>query len=222
MVFQHRKMNLVPPRARDQAGAESSEEAKNSARLSPGSEPLPAARAKCGRRLIDSTQDGNNRYHMYFSVCAKAHIRHASMDGRHPSMYRRQDARRYDASGNMTAELDGKMGKKTIAYNSYNRIYEVRDGQTNQVKGQYWYDDQGFRIRKKAQLSRGGEYQDVDTLYPSKYFGMEIGDEFNAVNNIYLNGVRIAATTPNGTGVHYLTACARKRTSDTRPWMAAT
>ena len=33
----------------------------------------------------------------------------------------------------------------------------------------YWYDDQGFRVRRKARYARDGEEQDVEVVQPSMY-----------------------------------------------------
>ncbi|MDY6933159.1 MAG: RHS repeat-associated core domain-containing protein [Spirochaetota bacterium] len=59
-----------------------------------------------------------------------------------------------------------------------------------------------------------GETRQVEILYPSMYFGIEkhrdeqgmlIDDTTYAVNNIYLNGVRVAAVIPSGDARYYLT-----------------
>jgi RHS repeat-associated protein len=81
------------------------------------------------------------------------------------------------------------------------------------VKGQYWYDDQGFRVRRVAQETVNGRDREVEILYPSMYYGVEVQrtrgtvdpNSGLGVNNIYLNGVRIAAALPNCQARYYLT-----------------
>jgi hypothetical protein len=80
-------------------------------------------------------------------------------------------------------------------------------------------DPQGFRVRKIAKsprppLVKGGEEEKiVEVIYPSMYFGYErqldndgmlINNTTFSVNNVYLNGVRIAAVLPNGSARYYL------------------
>ena len=80
--------------------------------------------------------------------------------------------------------------------------------------GEYWYDDQGFRVRKISRREKEGSLEEHNLLYPSKYFGMEIkrtpdGKEvsgsYSVVNHVYVNGVRAAALTPGGEALYYLT-----------------
>ncbi len=80
--------------------------------------------------------------------------------------------------------------------------------------GRYWYDDQGFRVRRSARVEVDGQTRQVELLYPSMYFGVEVQRDLRGnvvdntgfgVNNIYLNGVRIAAALPNGAARYYLT-----------------
>ncbi len=102
-----------------------------------------------------------------------------------------------------------------MEYDSYNRIRKVTNPDKNdELAGQYWYDDQGFRVRKIARRDSGLEQRLVEVLYPSMYFGVErqktpegdpIPDTGYAVNNIYLGGVRIAAVIPSGDAQYYLT-----------------
>ncbi|MGL4370009.1 MAG: RHS repeat domain-containing protein, partial [Spirochaetota bacterium] len=123
-------------------------------------------------------------------------------------------AMNYDASGNMNYQADSlKKKTKEITYDSNNRITEVTDS-AGKVVGQYEYDDQGFRVRKEAAEIINGAETKVEVLYPSMYFCIEKqktpeGDDIQntayAVNNIYLNGVRIAASLPNGACQYYLT-----------------
>ena len=122
---------------------------------------------------------------------------------------------RYDAAGNMTFQADNaKNAARTMAYDSYNRVRRVADEYTGAVRGEYWYDDQGFRVRRLARYVADGDEQDVEVLQPSMYYGVEtrrdlLGnvhtDSGFAVNNIYLNGVRIAAVLPNCEAQYYLT-----------------
>ena len=117
----------------------------------------------------------------------------------------------YDGVGNMVHQHDLKNGKeKAVTFNSYNRIREVVDPNVGagQVIGQYWYDDRGFRVRKLAKHDKGGDFKDVEVIYPSMYFGMEYiqeDDALNSVANIYHNGLRIAGMAQNGAKVWYLT-----------------
>jgi RHS repeat-associated protein len=122
---------------------------------------------------------------------------------------------RYDAAGNMTSQTDHtKNLAKEMAYDSYNRILKVTDTATRTVKGEYWYDDQGFRVRKSARMTVDGVERQVDLLYPSMYYAMEMQSDNRGrpirntacgVNNIYLNGVRVAAALPDGQARYYLT-----------------
>ena len=81
----------------------------------------------------------------------------------------------YDAAGNMTHQSDAtKTMAKEMAYDSYNRIRQVTDPSTGTVKGRYSYDDQGFRVWRKALMEVGGQERHVELLYPSMYFSMEI------------------------------------------------
>jgi RHS repeat-associated protein len=72
----------------------------------------------------------------------------------------------------------------------------------------------GFRVRKLAKRVVGGENRQVEVLYPSMYFGLEkqkdstgseLPNSVYSVNNIYLEGVRIAAVIPSGDARYYLT-----------------
>ncbi len=131
----------------------------------------------------------------------------------------------YDAAGNMTGQRDNdKNLAKAMEYDSRNRIRKVTDPDKtrNNDVGEYWYDDGGFRVRKVAKREstrppsvKGEELNvSVEILYPSMYFGMErqindhgnvIGNTSYAVNNVYMNGVRIAALMPDGKARYYLT-----------------
>lgn len=115
----------------------------------------------------------------------------------------------YDAVGNVTYQRDNVTGfEKEITFDSYNRIHTVRDVGRDLIVGTYRYDDGGFRVQKTANLLKGGQYKDVNILYPSMLFGLEHVPEdstTSAINNIYLNGVRVAAMAENGALAYYLT-----------------
>ena len=113
----------------------------------------------------------------------------------------------YDAAGNMTRQADAAATKaKRMAYDSANRIAEVRDDNTNAVIGRYYYDDQGFRVRKISTEVIEGEEQEVEVLNPSMYFAVEkIGTGSSGVNNVYLNGVRVAGMLAGGETRYYHT-----------------
>ncbi len=121
----------------------------------------------------------------------------------------------YDAAGNMISQVDHSNNiAKKMAYDSYNRIRKVTNQHNGRLMGQYWYDDQGFRVRRKARYMDNGEERNVEVVQPSMYFGVEISrDNLGiihpkagfSVNHIYLNGVRIAAALPDGTAQYYLT-----------------
>ena len=107
---------------------------------------------------------------------------------------------------------------KNIVFDAENRIKKVKDGAGNLV-GEYSYDDQGFRVRKIAVAGPSTTLRDrrakfVELIYPSMYYGMErqlrqnkkvIKNTHSAVNNIFLNGVRIAAVSASGKTQYYLT-----------------
>jgi len=121
----------------------------------------------------------------------------------------------YDACGNMVYQEDNGEGlKKQMRYDAFNRISEVRDPDSGRLIGEYHYDDGGFRVRKLARRMMEGEEKLVEVLYPSMYFGIEtqrtyegqeIPDTSYAVNNIYVNGVRVAAVIPSGAARYYHT-----------------
>ncbi|WP_425324577.1 SpvB/TcaC N-terminal domain-containing protein [Leptospira wolffii] len=114
----------------------------------------------------------------------------------------------YDASGNMTNQRDNSKDlTKQIQVDSENRIVQVKDSQ-NTVVGTYWYDEGGFRVRKTALIPKGAGMKNQEILYPSKFYGLEYMDEENllvSINNIYLNGVRIAALNEEGAIAYFLT-----------------
>ncbi len=115
----------------------------------------------------------------------------------------------YDSVGNLTDKEDLTNNlHKQITYNSYNRITQVRDVNRSLVVGTYHYDDQGFRVHKKAYYEKGGVPKDIEIIYPSMFFGIEYVSEDNtadSINNIYLNGVRIAALYQNSALAYMVT-----------------
>ncbi|EMK20705.1 RHS repeat-associated core domain-containing protein, partial [Leptospira kirschneri] len=96
---------------------------------------------------------------------------------------------------------------KRISIDSQDRITQIQDG-NNAVLGSYWYDESGFRIRKSSLEPKNNVFSNVEILYPSKFFGLEFIESENvisSVNNVYLNGVRIAALNEAGALAYYLT-----------------
>ncbi|WP_280525347.1 RHS repeat-associated core domain-containing protein, partial [Leptospira selangorensis] len=128
---------------------------------------------------IDSTQSGNNRLVMS-----------------------------YDSSGNMTYQRDNfKDLTKTISVDSQNRITQVQDA-LNTTISNYSYDEGGFRVRKRTLVPNGASFKNQEILYPSKFYGLEYSEETNvlsSINNVYLNGVRIAALNEDGVTAYFLT-----------------
>ncbi|WP_016761946.1 RHS repeat domain-containing protein, partial [Leptospira kirschneri] len=114
----------------------------------------------------------------------------------------------YDANGNLTRQRDNvKDLIKRISIDSQDRITQIQDG-NNAVLGNYWYDESGFRIRKSSLEPKNNVFSNVEILYPSKFFGLEFIESENvisSVNNVYLNGVRIAALNEAGALAYYLT-----------------
>ncbi|MBE0302026.1 RHS repeat-associated core domain-containing protein [Leptospira interrogans] len=114
----------------------------------------------------------------------------------------------YDANGNLTRQRDNvKDLTKRISIDSQDRITQIQDG-NNAVLGSYWYDESGFRIRKSSLEPKNNVFSNVEVLYPSKFFGLEFIESENvisSVNNVYLNGVRIAALNEAGALAYYLT-----------------
>uniref|UniRef100_UPI000A42832A RHS repeat-associated core domain-containing protein n=1 Tax=Leptospira interrogans TaxID=173 RepID=UPI000A42832A len=96
---------------------------------------------------------------------------------------------------------------KRISIDSQDRITQIQDG-NNAILGSYWYDESGFRIRKSSLEPKNNVFSNVEILYPSKFFGLEFIESENvisSVNNVYLNGVRIAALNEAGALAYYLT-----------------
>ncbi|AVV80773.1 Virulence plasmid 65kDa B protein [Leptospira santarosai] len=114
----------------------------------------------------------------------------------------------YDANGNLTRQRDNvKDLTKRIQVDSQDRITQIQDG-NNAILGSYWYDDGGFRIRRSALEEKNNVFANVEILYPSKFYGLEFIESENvitSVNNVYLNGVRIAAMNEAGALAYYLT-----------------
>ncbi|WP_267885048.1 RHS repeat-associated core domain-containing protein [Leptospira santarosai] len=114
----------------------------------------------------------------------------------------------YDANGNLTRQRDNvKDLTKRISVDSQDRITQIQDG-NNAILGTYWYDESGFRIRRSALEEKNNVFTNVEILYPSKFYGLEFIESENiltSVNNVYLNGVRIAAMNEAGALAYYLT-----------------
>ncbi|WP_061218192.1 SpvB/TcaC N-terminal domain-containing protein [Leptospira weilii] len=114
----------------------------------------------------------------------------------------------YDANGNLTRQRDNaKDLTKRIQVDSQDRITQIQDG-NNAILGSYWYDEGGFRIRKSALQPKNNQFTNTEILYPSKFYGLEFIEAENiisSVNNIYLNGVRIAAMNEAGALAYFLT-----------------
>jgi RHS repeat-associated protein len=128
----------------------------------------------------------------------------------------------YDAAGNMVSQTDAsKSLTKKMTYDSGNRIRKVIDGRTNIVKGEYWYDDQGFWVLKSANETERCRTTTKEILYPSMFYTLELNYDGQrlpnaaqcavntptgtGVNNIYLNGVRVAGVMLDGEARYYLT-----------------
>ncbi len=124
----------------------------------------------------------------------------------------------YDANGNMIyQENTEKSLLKTISYDSSNRIKEIKDKYNNTI-GKYSYDDYGFRVRKFAKsnpktIEKDKKAMFTELIYPFMYYGMErqlnrngriIENTHSAVNNIYLNGIRIASISDNFKPRYYI------------------
>ncbi|EMJ92958.1 RHS repeat domain-containing protein, partial [Leptospira alstonii] len=114
----------------------------------------------------------------------------------------------YDANGNLTRQRDNvKDLTKRISVDSQDRIVQIQDG-NNSTVGSYWYDDGGFRIRKSSLEQKNNVFANVEILYPNKFFGLEFIEAENvisSVNNVFLNGVRIAALNEVGALAYFLT-----------------
>ncbi|OMI16079.1 hypothetical protein BUQ74_17415 [Leptospira weilii serovar Heyan] len=114
----------------------------------------------------------------------------------------------YDASGNLTRQRDNSKDlTKRISVDSQDRITQIQDG-NNAILGNYWYDEGGFRIRKSSLEPKNNLFANVEILYPNKFFGLEFIESENvlsSVNNVYLNGVRIAALNEVGALAYFLT-----------------
>ncbi|TGK34825.1 hypothetical protein EHQ12_16215, partial [Leptospira gomenensis] len=114
----------------------------------------------------------------------------------------------YDANGNLTRQRDNtKDLTKRIQVDSQDRITQIQDG-NNAILGSYWYDEGGFRVRRSALEQKNNQFTNVEILYPSKFYGLEYIESENvltSVNNVYLNGVRIAALNEAGALAYFLT-----------------
>jgi RHS repeat-associated protein len=115
---------------------------------------------------------------------------------------------RYNDVGSM--QINSHLGaNKTMAYNSQNRIVCANGGNGG---GIYNYSDAGTRLLKRASVfaSVGQSPKDTELLSPGSYLTLEqknhtAGSTIGFTNHIYLNGVRIAAMTPEGAIRYYLT-----------------
>ncbi|WP_277743984.1 RHS repeat domain-containing protein [Leptospira stimsonii] len=114
----------------------------------------------------------------------------------------------YDANGNLTRQRDNaKDLTKRISVDSQDRIVQIQDA-NNAILGPYWYDEGGFRVRRSALEPKNNQFTNVEILYPSKFYGLEYIESENvitSVNNVYLNGVRIAALNEAGALAYFLT-----------------
>ncbi|MGV7927923.1 MAG: peptidoglycan DD-metalloendopeptidase family protein [Spirochaetota bacterium] len=118
-----------------------------------------------------------------------------------------------DRAGNLTRQTDNAANRaKHMTYDHANRVTRVTNPATGETVGRYHYDDQGFRVRKTALDDDGVDRKETMLLYASMYFGVEIqkdvytGEEiYTVMNNIYLNGVRVAAMVPTGEAAHFHT-----------------
>ncbi|WP_420805469.1 RHS repeat domain-containing protein [Leptospira weilii] len=114
----------------------------------------------------------------------------------------------YDANGNLTRQRDNaKDLTKRISVDSQDRIVQIQDG-NNSTLGSYWYDEGGFRIRKSSLEPKNHVFANVEILYPNKFFGLEFIEAENvlsSVNNVFLNGVRIATLNEVGALAYFLT-----------------
>lgn len=128
--------------------------------------------------------------------------------------------RKSDTAGKFSNGSGTGLVVKDMTYDSYNRIIQVKEspgpmGAANETVGTYDYDDQGFRVRKTSKQfiapdasgPGAGTTRIYELEYPCKYFGVErqkdasgnvITNTTYAVNNIFLDGVRIAAVVPTG------------------------
>jgi RHS repeat-associated protein len=121
----------------------------------------------------------------------------------------------YDAAGNMISKGDnsaatGMANFKSMEYDSNNRMIKVTNTLNGNEIGKYWYDDQGFRVRRISSKIDGSK---TGLFYINRYYGFErqinhngqeVPGTHHAVNNIYLNGVRIAAVTAKGQTRYFL------------------
>ncbi|WP_412758400.1 GH-E family nuclease [Leptospira cinconiae] len=113
----------------------------------------------------------------------------------------------YDPAGNMITQRNNTRDlTKNLEYDAENRIKRITD-HNGAILGRYWYDEGGFRIRKSALIPSGAVSRNSELYYPNKFYGLEYSEENNilaSINNVYLNGVRIAAIAENGATLYYL------------------
>lgn len=120
----------------------------------------------------------------------------------------------YDDAGNMDIKTDTQGLSKTQAWDSYNRIASVTNTTTSDVVGTYTYDDGGFRVKKVSKQVLNSQTVLVELEAPNKYFGIEkqkdlsgtpIANTEYALNNVYLNGLRVASIVPGGAARWFMT-----------------
>lgn len=103
-------------------------------------------------------------------------------------------------------------------YDSRNRIRTVTNGSTNEVVGQNFFDDYGFRVRHIQKHRDTNAGPNIDRVYEvesaNKYFAVErqkdlsgnvINNTTYSINNIYFDGVRVASVIPTGQARYFLT-----------------
>jgi RHS repeat-associated protein len=121
----------------------------------------------------------------------------------------------YDAAGNTISKADAALNlTKLMSYDSQNRIQSITNAATSEVMGEYRYDDQGFRVYKKHKQTTNTVTTTYELETPNKYFAVErqkdlannpVPNTEYAVNNVFLDGVRIAAVIPSGAARWFMT-----------------
>ena len=138
----------------------------------------------------------------------------------------------YDAVGNLVSKSNLTSGvTQSMSYDYQNRIIRVSESESDssaEIVGDYSYDHQGFRVRKRSKqdvlLADDSEASSsaaprresrwYELTYHNMYFGVEkqeslsgrtIPNTHYSINNIYLNGVRLAAMEESGAARYFLT-----------------
>jgi len=102
---------------------------------------------------------------------------------------------------------------KDMSYDWANRITKVVNPATGETMGRYEYDDQGFRVRRVASKVIDGTPEEIVLTTANKYFvmerrrnaaGQDIPGTDVAINNVYLNGKRIASMDASAKTYFYL------------------